>query len=86
MANAVKTIARYIKRNEDKEAAVVLRELCQALEASGSFELSRLYELNNKAFRLALELLEEWRFDRHVIERRLQKYLDQDDRDDKEAV
>lgn len=85
MANAVKTIAKYIKRNEDKEAAAVLRELCQALESGGSFELARMYELNNKAFRLALELLEEWRFDRHVIERRLQKYLDQDDKDDNEA-
>lgn len=82
MANAVKTIAKFIKRNEDKEAAVVLRELCQALESGGAFELQRMYELNNKAFQLAIELLEEWRFDRHVIERRLQKYLDLPDKEE----
>jgi CRISPR/Cas system-associated endonuclease Cas1 len=35
--------------------------------------------LDKKAFELALDLLEEWRFDRHVVERRLQKYLDQKD-------
>jgi len=82
MANAVKTIAKFIKRNEDKDAAVVLRELCQALESGGEFDLQRMYELNNNAFKMVIELLEEWRFDRHVIERRLQKYLDQADKEE----
>jgi hypothetical protein len=79
MANAVKSIAKFIRRNEEEEAATILRELCQALEAGTAFELGRMYDLNSKAFDLALKLLEEWRFDRHVIERRLQKYLDQGD-------
>ncbi|HNA82454.1 MAG TPA: hypothetical protein PLL19_09780 [Thiobacillaceae bacterium] len=77
MANAVKNIAKYIRKNADSEATPVLRELCTALEAGASFELGRLYQLDNKAFELALDLLEEWRFDRHVFERRLQKYLEQ---------
>lgn len=79
MANAVKNIAKFIRKNAESEAAPVLRELCAALEASGQFDLGRLYQLDTKAFELALDLLEEWRFDRHVFERRLQKYLDQDD-------
>lgn len=79
MANAVKNIAKFIRKNADSEATPVLRELCSALENGGNFELDRLYQLDAKAFDLALELLEEWRFDRHVFERRLQKYLEQEE-------
>lgn len=75
MANAVKTIAKFIQKNPDDAATLVLRELCAALDSPGSFELGRLYELDKKPFELAMDLLEEWRFDRHVFERRLQKYL-----------
>ncbi len=35
--------------------------------------------MRGKALDLALAIIEEWRFDRHVAERRLQKYLDQVD-------
>lgn len=78
MANAIKSIARYIRRNPDTDEADVLRDLCLALESGGSFELARLFDMKPKAFALALELLEEWRFDRHVSARRLQRYLDLD--------
>jgi hypothetical protein len=77
MANAVKSIAKYIRNNPDSEASPILRELCQALESGAAFELGRMYDLNNKTFSLAINLIEEWRFDRHMIERRLQKYLEQ---------
>lgn len=79
MANAVKTIAKYIRNNPDSVGEEILRGLCAALETQASFEIHRIYELDKKAFELALELLEEWRFDRHVVERRLQKYMDQKD-------
>lgn len=79
MANAVKNIAKFIRKNPDLESVVTLRELCSTLEAEGSFDLGRLYQLETKAFELAIDLLEEWRFDRHVFERRLQKYLEQDE-------
>ncbi|MEW5771120.1 MAG: hypothetical protein AB1831_12260 [Pseudomonadota bacterium] len=79
MANAVKNIAKYIKNNPESDGEKILRDLCVALESRQPFEICRIYELNKKAFELALELLEEWRFDRHVVERRLQKYLEQKD-------
>jgi hypothetical protein len=79
MANAVKTIAKYIKNNPDSSGGQILRALCAALESQETFEIHRIYELDKKAFEMALNLLEEWRFDRHVVERRLQKYLDQKD-------
>lgn len=78
MANAVKSTARYIRRNPETEEADILRDLCLTLESGGSFDLSRLFDMKPKAFALALELLEEWRFDRHVSARRLQRYLDLD--------
>lgn len=77
MANAVKTIAKYIRNNPESEGEAILRALCVALESQQAFEIHRIYELDKKAFELAMNLLEEWRFDRHVVERRLQKYLDQ---------
>lgn len=77
MANAVKNIAKFIRKNPDDKATATLRDLCMALESSATFDLSCLYDLEKKPFELAIELLEEWRFDRHVFERRLQKYLDE---------
>jgi len=79
MANAVKTIAKYIRNNPGSTGEEILRGLCNALESQETFEIHRIYELDKKAFEMALNLLEEWRFDRHVVERRLQKYMDQRD-------
>jgi hypothetical protein len=79
MANAVKNIAKFIKNNPEDHASVVLRDLSLAVEQKKPFDLSCIYDLDRKAFDLALGLLEEWRFDRHVVTRRLQKYLEQDD-------
>lgn len=76
MANAIKSIAKYIERNPETDEATVLRDLCSALEQGTVFELARLFNMKEKAFELALALLDEWKFDRHVAERRLQKYLD----------
>ena len=76
MANAVKNIAKFIRKNPDDKATETLRDLCMALESSASFDLNCLYDMEKKPFDMAIELLEEWRFDRHVFERRLQKYLD----------
>jgi hypothetical protein len=77
MANAIKSIAKYIERNPDSDEAAVLRDFCAALEQEvATFDLQRLYTVKTKAFELVLELLDEWRFDRHVASRRLQKYLD----------
>ncbi|MDD3530482.1 MAG: hypothetical protein PHS77_11450 [Gallionellaceae bacterium] len=78
MANAIKSIAKYIERNPDTEESAVLRDLCAALEQEGAvFEIQRLFDMKSKAFDLALALLDEWRFDRHVASRRLEKYLGQ---------
>jgi hypothetical protein len=75
MSNAVKDIAKFIRKNPGDKAASDLQDLCMALESSATFNLGCLYQLDKKPFELAMKLLEEWRFDRHVFERRLHKYL-----------
>lgn len=82
MANAVKTIAKFIKNNPGSIGEEILRGLCTALENQEPFEIHRIYELDKKPFEMALDLLEEWRFDRHVVARRLQKYMEQKDDDE----
>ena len=81
MANAVKNIAKFIRKNPEDTAIITLKDLCLALENSANFDLGCLYDLDRKSFELAIDLLEEWRFDRHVFERRLQKYLDEPSED-----
>lgn len=78
MANAVKAVAKFVRKNKDDESAVILRELCEALESGQPFVLTRLYDIPPKAYELAIKLLTDWRFDRHLTERRFAKYFDQD--------
>lgn len=79
MANAIKSIAKYIERNPDSDEAAILRDFCAALEREGAtFDLQRLFTMKPKAFDLMLAVMDEWRFDRHVASRRLQKYLEKD--------
>jgi hypothetical protein len=79
MANAVKNIAKFIKRNPESEEATVLWELCRALESNSAFELHKLFSLDLKSFEMAMDVLDEWRIDRLISERRVQKYLDLSD-------
>lgn len=79
MANAIKSVAKVIRKDPDSDDARILRSLCEALESDGTFELNNLFALKSKSFELAMQLIDEWRFDRHVASRRLQKYLERDD-------
>ena len=64
--NAIKEARRFIERNPETDNARVLTNLVLALESERSFELLTLYELDYKAFDLALEVLREWRLDRYI--------------------
>lgn len=77
MTNSVKAVAKYVRKNKDDESAVILRELCEALETGQPFVLARLYDLSPKAYELAMALLTDWRVDRHLTERRFSKYFAQ---------
>ncbi len=77
MANAVKSVAKYVRKNKDEQGALILRELCEALENGQPFVLTRLYDMSPKAYELAMALLSDWRVDRHLTQRRFSKYFDQ---------
>lgn len=76
MANAIKNVAKYIKNNPGTDEAICLAEFCVALESGDEFNLQRIFSMKTKAFDLALGVMSDWRFDRHVAERRLQRFLE----------
>ncbi|WP_448253534.1 hypothetical protein [Ottowia oryzae] len=42
-----------------------MSRLVLALESEGDFAIADLYQLDSERFKLALEILDEWRLDRH---------------------
>ena len=62
---AIKEARKYIERHPDHTDAKTLSRLVLALESECTFGLTGLYDLGYERFRLALQILEEWRLDRH---------------------
>lgn len=62
---SIKKARKLIEDKPHDDAARVLAELVQALENEQPFVLGRLYDLDYKRFELALEIMAEWRLDRH---------------------
>lgn len=62
---AIKEARKYIERHPDHTDAKTLSRLVLALESEGTFGITGLYDLGYERFRLALQILEEWRLDRH---------------------
>jgi len=79
MANVIKQVANYIRKNPDTDEAATLLALSRSLEDGQSFEIGQLFDMKNKAFELAIELIQDWRLDRHIASRRIQKYLVQEE-------
>lgn len=64
--NAAKKIRKLITSGEAPEQIQVLQDLARALEFEHRFELTRLYSVDQRYFELAVELLQDWRFDQHL--------------------
>jgi len=62
---ALKKARQHIERDPSSPSAMLLAQLVLALEGQGSFEVKALYALDFADFDLALQLLSEWRLDRH---------------------
>jgi hypothetical protein len=67
--NAIKQIRKYLEQNPESEAAQILTRLSAALAEEGSFSLADLYRLDYDSFKLAVELLDDWRLDRYYAAR-----------------
>lgn len=62
---AVKKARKLIQASPESPGAKTLAALVIALESDQAFPLSQLYSLSYSQFELALEILGEWRLDRH---------------------
>ena len=62
---AIKEARKYIARKPDDAHAKTLSRLVLALESEADFPIADLYRLDLARFKLALEILDEWRLDRH---------------------
>lgn len=62
---AIKEARKYIEKYPDSNSAQTLSRLVLALESEADFPVADIYLLDYDLFRLAIEILEEWRLDRH---------------------
>ena len=64
---AIKKARKIIEKDVSKPFAQLLSKLVVALESEENFQLRQLYELNPSEFDLVIEILKEWRIDRHYM-------------------
>ncbi|MEY4140087.1 MAG: hypothetical protein RLZZ371_2269 [Pseudomonadota bacterium] len=62
---AIKKARKLIENNPEDNAAKIISALVLALESETNISVAQLYALDDKRFELALEILDEWRLDRH---------------------
>ena len=62
---AIKKARKLIENNPNDAAAKIIAALVLALESETTLSVAQLYSLDDKRFELALEILNEWRLDRH---------------------
>ena len=62
---ALKAARKRIENDPTSPDSVFLAKLVLALESQTPLSLQSLYELDFGTFELALEILKEWRLDRH---------------------
>ena len=63
--HAIKEARKLIEKSPESEAAHILSRLVLALETKSAFRISDIHLLNYHHFKLALEILQEWRIDQH---------------------
>ena len=64
---AIKKARKIIEKDVSKPFAQLLSKLVVAWESEEKFQLRQLYELNPSEFDLVIEILKEWRIDRHYM-------------------
>lgn len=67
--SAAKKIRLLIENQASPAQVAVLKNLAIALESGNRFDLADLYGLDMSYFVVAIELLLEWRLDRHMPSR-----------------
>jgi len=64
---AIKKAKKIIEKNPELALAKVLSQLVLSLESDTEFQIKQLYELPQDEFDFAMQILKEWRIDRHYM-------------------
>jgi len=64
---AIKKAKRIIEKDPVQPFAQFLTQLILSLESNNEFPIQTLYELNHDEFAFAIDILKEWRIDRHYM-------------------
>ena len=64
---AIKKAKRIIEKDPAQPFAQLLTQLVLSLESNNEFPIQKLYELNHDDFDFAIDILKEWRIDRHYM-------------------
>jgi hypothetical protein len=62
---AIKKARKLMEANPGDPSVQIIAALVLALESAGTISVEQLYKLDDKRFELAMEILSEWRLDRH---------------------
>ncbi len=62
---AIKKARKLMETSPGDPAAQIIAGLVLALESETIISVGQLYKLDDKRFELAMEILSEWRLDRH---------------------
>jgi hypothetical protein len=68
---AINKARKLIESDPSDPSAQIIAELVLALQGETSISVAQLYSLDNKHFELVLEILDEWRLDRHYASKLL---------------
>jgi len=64
---AIKKAKKIIEKTPELPFAKVLSHLVLSLESDTDFQIRQLYELPQAEFDFAMQILKEWRIDRHYM-------------------
>lgn len=65
--HAIKKVRKIIEKDASKPFAKVLSKLILSLETEENFQIKQIYDLSHTEFDLVIEIIKEWRIDRHYM-------------------
>ena len=65
--HAIKKARKIIEKDASKPFAKVLSKLILSLETEENFQIKQIYDLSHTGFDLVIEIIKEWRIDRHYM-------------------
>jgi hypothetical protein len=65
--HAIKKARKIIEKDASKPFAKVLSKLILSLETEENFQIKQIYDLSHSEFELVIEIIKEWRIDRHYM-------------------